>query len=156
MEPVSNEKSVKPAFGKLVLIITIVGVFFLTWFALVNPHQEHQRWYDRVSKDLHALTAKRPPDVSREAWEFVICWTLQLHGNCGWRSFVDPAKREPFAAELERRLASPVNMATIDWIWDDYCGLSRLGQSYSNRFRPTHPDNFKHVAIGGGCGIEVP
>lgn len=127
-----------------------------TWLYWLKPLQDHRRWYDRVRGDILALADKRPPELDQAEWEFVVCWTLQLHANCGWPDRVDRHAINPFAAELERRLAEPVGLATINWIWDEYCQFSRSGQAYSDKFRPTHPENWRHAVSGGGCGIVVP
>jgi hypothetical protein len=95
------------------------------------PLQSHGGWLHRVEADIMALAHRRPPEVSKEQWDFIVGWRSGLHGNCGgWR--------DEFAAELERRLAGPITFADIDWIWDEYAGHTTGVQMYSDRWRPTH------------------
>jgi hypothetical protein len=77
----------------------------------------------------------------------MVLWTCNLHGNCGAPgSIFDPGTatqqpwRERFAAELERRMAGQFAATDIDWIWDEYVAHTRLGQKYSDSYRPTRAD----------------
>lgn len=130
----------------------------LWWFG-IEPIRQNRRGYDRVRADLVALAAKRPPEVSGGEWGHLVCRTLQMHGNCWWPPNVGRDWMGPFAAELERRLAGPVGVDTIDWIWDEYAGHTRNGRSYSDEFRPTHQPAGRgtwHPDAGSPCGIDVP
>jgi len=44
-----------------------------------------------------------------------------------------------FADELEERLKGDVDMATIDWMWEEYVEIAVNGQRYSDDYRPTGP-----------------
>jgi hypothetical protein len=48
-----------------------------------------------------------------------------------------------FADELEVRLRSPVDVETIDWIWDEIERLSNNGKRYSDDFRPVRNGQLK-------------
>src|SRR4051794_24884310 len=92
-------------------LAAVGGVFFF-WFQYVEPRRSHGRWYSRVREDILELAHKRPPDVTKGQWKFVVGWTINLHGNCGSiHSAVDPAWRDEFAEELERRLAGSITLA---------------------------------------------
>ena len=122
--------------------------------AFFRPIRVHSRWFKRVRADLESLQHKRPPDVERREWAYVVGWTLNAHGNCcSARDFVDPALTEGFADELERRLRGRVGIGTIDWIWDEFMRISRV-KSY-DRFRPTTPEHLKEAAHFTWVGIEV-
>jgi hypothetical protein len=87
--------------------------------------------------------------MSRGEWQFVVGWTINLHGNCG--PFIRPEQwgaAEAFADEFERRLQGPVDLSTIDWIWDEYCLFSKYGQAYSDKYRPTRPETFRGAKEG--------
>ena len=55
---------------------------------------------------------------------------------------------------LERRLQGPTNVATIDWIWDEYARITKGGRGYGERFRPTHSPDLE-FAEPGCFGLHV-
>jgi hypothetical protein len=136
------------------LIAAIAGVAFL-WFGWVEPTLDHSRWFGEVHEDIKGLLRKRPPDVPKGQWEFAVGWTLNLHGNAGgiWYT-VERGWRPGFAAELHRRLAGPVGLADIEWIWDEYAAHTKHGAWYSDKFRPTRSEAFP-LAVEGCFGLPV-
>lgn len=129
--------------------VALAGLVVWFWFGLVEPFSSHRAWADRVQADIKSLARKRPPDVTRGQWEFVVGWTMNLHGNCGSiHSTVEREWRDGFAAELERRLQGPVTLADIDWIWDEYARHTQGGQRYSDLYRPTRSEGFLDARVG--------
>lgn len=129
--------------------LAAVGGAAWFWFARVEPFLGHYRWSRRVEHDIKQLAHKRPPDVTKGPWEFMVGWTINLHGNCG----VIPdrgnrAWRDGFAAELERRLAGPLSLADVEWVWDEYARHTRSGQLYSDNCRPTQAEGFPQAREG--------
>jgi hypothetical protein len=103
----------------------------LLWFRYLEPIQSQVRWSGRVSKDIKSLVYKRPPELSKGQWEFIVGWTINMHANCGSiPGKVEPAWRDEFAAELKRRLQGPISLADIDWIWDEYVRHTTYGQTF--------------------------
>lgn len=98
-------------------------------------------WSKQVSESLRLLQGNRPANVPADRWEHLCSWTVNLHGNCGviWNA-VEPEWREPFAAELRRRVSGPVSVADIDWIWDEYAAHTTGGPRYSREYRPTRTE----------------
>jgi hypothetical protein len=97
-----------------------------------------------VRADIESLAKKRPPDVSRKQWENVVDWTLNAHGNClTFHRGIPADEMAGFEAELKRRLSGTVNLATIDWIWDEIVRLTPNGRRYSDNWRPTTPERLK-------------
>lgn len=82
-------------------------------------------------------------------------WTLNLHANCASDfTQVDSRAAEVFVDELERRIGGTVNLATIDWIWDEYSKFTKHGKEYSDKYRPTDPERL--AGAQPGCfGIQV-
>jgi hypothetical protein len=141
---------------ELLAVIFLIVVLCLTvWLALIAPLHTHSRWYWRIRGDIMELVHKRPPELSKGQWEFVVGWTINLHANCGGiYSSVDPAWPDGFANELERRLAGPITLADIEWIWDEYVTYAKYGQTYSEKWRPTQAEGF--LQVQEGCfGIRV-
>ncbi|HEX4606648.1 MAG TPA: hypothetical protein VH092_00425 [Urbifossiella sp.] len=130
-------------------VVAAAGGTASLWFGSVEPGRTHREWYHRAGRGIGALADKRPPDVPPGQWEFAVGWTRNLHGNCGsTRPAVAAGWREGFVVELERRLAGPVSLADIDWIWDEYAAHTRSGRAYSDRYRPTRADGFRDMPVG--------
>ena len=128
-------------------IVTVAGL--LLWFRFVEPVRSHSIWSRRVRADIEMLAHKRPPKVTKGQWEFVLGWTMNLHGNCGsiW-SAVEPEWQDGFAVEFERRLAGSLTLADIEWVWDQYARHTTYGQSYSDRWRPMRAEEFQNAQPG--------
>jgi hypothetical protein len=126
----------------VVPVAVLAGAVSAFWLFALRPTQEHRRWHERARAGIYALADKRPADVSPEQWEFMVGWTLNLHGNCGVsHTWVDRDQKWPYLDELERRLQGPVSAATIDWIWDEYARITKHGRAYGDRWRPTRSPN---------------
>ena len=136
------------------LVVAVIALGLGVFEAVLGPFQDHRRWYDRVQADLESLKQKRPRDIERAQWAYVIGWTLNAHGNCGGHpNFVDSDMAELFADELENKLRGEVGMDTIDWIWDEYMRFSKV-KSY-DQFRPTSPERLKESRFVTWSGIVV-
>ena len=140
---------------KLAVVAVLAALFVAGWAFVYEPISAHSVWFRRVGADIRSLEHKRPPDVTRGQWEYLVGWTINLHGNAGgiWSS-VDPAWQDSFEAELKQRLQGAVTLADIEWIWDEYAAHTKSGQSYSDRFRPTRSPDFQ-IAQPGCFGLRV-
>jgi hypothetical protein len=127
------------------------------WVRVLEPDRHHREFCRIVYANLYSLAKKRPPTITRKQWENVVAWTLNAHANClvPYRS-IPPDEMVRFEVELKRRLAGPVDLATIDWIWDEIVRLTPGGQRYSDDWRPTLPKRLQEFEEGGiNWGIEV-
>lgn len=124
----------------LLIGVMLTGAGLAFWFFTLEPILEHQRWERRVHAGLKSLRNKKPVGVSPNEWEHVVDWTFNLHGNCGivndWITTTRWEKWQ-FLEEFEGRLNGQVGLSTVDWFWDEYARITKGGQSYSDRFRPT-------------------
>jgi hypothetical protein len=115
----------------------ICTMVFVTW---IKPIRDHQRWFFRVHASIKSLATRRPPGVDQEQWTQAVLWTLNADGNCctvaDFLKTRDRAELQRFADELERRIDGPVDLKTIDWIWDEFERISKYGKTYSDKFRP--------------------
>ena len=135
----------------LVLVVCLAGVtgLLFLWFQYVEPIRSHGQWRNRVRADIETLAHKRPPEVSKGQWEFIVGWTITMHANCGSiGTTVEPEWREGFAVEFERRLTGPITLADIEWLWDQYASHTTYGLNYSDRFRPTQSKEFSKAQEG--------
>jgi hypothetical protein len=155
-----KRKSVRPARSSsplafLLGVLIAAGLWTIVFVIWIEPLQSHGRWFTRVDKNLLSLVHMRPAGVSKGEWEYIVGWTLNLHGNCanvGQR--LEREWRDGFAAEVERRLRGPITLGDIDWIWDEYVLHTPYGRRYSDRWRPTRAEKLQQ-AHEGCCGIPV-
>jgi hypothetical protein len=116
-------------------LICFFGIGAAMWIEFVQPFLSAHHWSRRVDAEIRLLEQRRPADVDPDEWEFIVSWTINLHGNCG--EITDRNRAQAFAEEFERRLLDGVDLATIDWIWDEYGRFSKYGKEYSEKYRPT-------------------
>ena len=119
------------------ITVSICTVVYVTW---IKPIHDHQRWFFRVNASIKSLATRRPPGVDQERWTQAVLWTLNANGNCcAVAEFLktrDRAELQRFADELEHRIHGPVDLKTIDWIWDEIERISKYGKKYSDDWRP--------------------
>lgn len=124
------------------VFLALVGGGVAFYVSIVKPLVFYSKWFERVRSSIYTLADKRPAEVSRGQWDFMIGWTLNLHGNAAFGPRqIDSQAAAEFADELDRRLQGPMNISDIDWIWDRYESFSEGGKSYSDKYRPTRPEN---------------
>ena len=113
-----------------------------------QSEQSCQRWRKNDRRISRALQ-----------WNNVVGWTIQGHTNtliANW--WIPRAEMDRFLAELRERLRGPVELATIDWIWDEFERLAPdHGPTYSRNHRPTSPEKLREFDENGGIwlGIDV-
>ena len=91
--------------------------------------------------------------MTARQWESAVAWTLNLHGNSLLQFQASLGDITEFRSELGDRLNGPVDMSTINWIWDRYAGLCSGGENYQ-RFRPQMNDEI--LKGGANWGLAVP
>ncbi len=139
----------RSAWKLLAAVLILAGAASAFWLLVLRPIKEHRQWHEQARAAIYALADKRPADVQPGQWEFMIGWTLQLHGNWGTsHTWVDRDQKWPYLEELERRLQGPVSVATIDWIWDEYARITKGGRGYGERYRPTRSPDLKFAQPG--------
>jgi hypothetical protein len=123
-------------------ILAISGVAGRICFVLFEV-QRHRVWYRSVEERIIRLADKRPADVSPNQWAYYLYWTWNLHCNYGAIRWLPQEDQGRFLSEFDRRLSGKVDLTTIDWIWDEYVKHSPGSIHYSDRFRPTNPENIR-------------
>jgi hypothetical protein len=134
------------------IVAVVLGGFDAVF---IHPIRVHMRDFRRSEGLLRSLEDRRPPEVSPETWADLVLWTRNANSNCAsFRGSIEPADFTAFLDELERKLRGPVNVETIDWIWDQYVRISRAGPSY-DRFRPTRLEHGAKQVPPAGTGPKV-
>ena len=138
-----------------VLVAVACGAF---WLLVFVPERRQIEFCTATRAEFNTLAKKRPTNITRKQWHHIVAWTLNAHANCiSATRRIDPEERDQFLAELRRRLQGPVELADIDWIWDEIVRLTPGGRSYSDRWRPTTPERLCEFEAGefSWGGIEV-
>lgn len=121
------------------------------WLFIVEPQRRHREFCQTTRAELMTLAEKRPPGVTPKQWHHVVAWTLNAHSNTLVATRQIPRfEMARFEANLRERLQAPVNLGTIDWIWDEFVRLgSSSAMSYSERFRPTTTERLREFENAG-------
>jgi len=136
------------------IVLVVVPYWYLSW---LRPHQIHSQAYHRLSDAVDSLARRRPAQVTRNEWRFLIGWTRNAIGNCcSIPEFLNPdrASHDRFLTlpdRFEERIAGEVGIDSIDWLWDELEIISKYGAQYSKHWRPTTPEHLAeadHVTIG--------
>ena len=151
-------RRISPWFVGAGLLIILVALSMALWRWKIEPIQHHGRLFNHARVSIENLVLHRPPGVTRAQWQYVVGWTLNAHGNCcSFYGAVDLDGLARFSRELDDRIErDSVDMGTIDWIWDQYERISRVGPEYSRRFRPTRPDRLAEATSNTFVGVNVP
>jgi hypothetical protein len=132
-----------------IMVVAIVLVIFFRLWTETTVRYNHRRWYRQVEAVLDDLEAKCPQNYSKRSWKFMIKWTRNgLRSCCGVPQFitVDNNVRDGFLVHLQEKVYDePVEIQTIDWIWDQYTIISSYGRDYSAMFRPTKSVRLKGI-----------
>jgi len=115
--------------GVCVLAVPLACVAWFYRFVVTSNECRH------IERSIESLAQKPPNDMTRGQWASAVAWTRNLHGNSLLLHEASRADIFRFSRELEQRLRDDVDMATIDWIWDEYARLCPHGKKYQ-RFRP--------------------
>lgn len=140
------------------------GVCF--WVIVLEPIHRYNQCNRRIRATFESLKPRRPDNLTRRQWAGVVGWTMNAGSNClgydlHWPNdstgFTDALnKLEQFEKELNHRFAGPVDIETIDWIWDELARITKYGKRYSDNYRPTLPERLEEFAAGNPwAGIEV-
>jgi hypothetical protein len=138
-------------YARRKVIAVIAGVIFAIsgcywcWLTFFIPIERNSAVVNRLRESLNRLASKRPENVTRKQWEFMIGWTQNGIGNCFgvYQSVKDPIRFAGMPDELEWRIDHDPGVSVIDWIWDEMEANSTYGPSYSESWRPTRPDRLE-------------
>ena len=138
---------VKSRTWLVAIAVLLIGVGTSWYVRYLRPIQRWWSFCDVTRSDLETLSSQRPPDLSVEYWSFVVDWTLNAHSNCLTHQDITQQNRDQFSQQLKQQLARPVDLRTIDWIWDEIARISPHGQRYSDNYRPTAPEHLREFNV---------
>ena len=108
----------------MTLIVAFILVALLIFLELAGRArwERHGRVSDRMEMAILRLAFHRPSDLTDDQWAYCISWTYNLHRNFGVIPDWFPTDElERVVETLEAEIDAGPSLATIDWIWDEYC-----------------------------------
>lgn len=126
---------------KLVLLVSLAVVVGIRAYHLDSFYREQRAGQGELVR----LADRRPANVSPSDWECATSWAVNAYGNVCIPEYVSLDEMRRLRAELEARLRGPVDLATVDWLWDRLGRTGPHGQDYRRRFEP-------HYRKGLGSG----
>ena len=127
-----------PTTTLILMALGMTGILTLFYFESIEPIRRQTRFTRSVERDLESLYLKRPKELTPKQWRGVVEWTQNAQANC--LRFQKSIKRDDmdrFERQLKERAAGPVDLKTIDWIWDEIARISMQGKRYAETWRPT-------------------
>ncbi|HUG19433.1 MAG TPA: hypothetical protein VMM56_10670 [Planctomycetaceae bacterium] len=101
------------------------------------------------------LALHRPSDLTDDQWAYCILYTWNLHtGYGGVPSYVPTDDLERIVAEFETRIDAGPDLATIDWLWEEYFRAYPRARNY-NKYWPTSPDYLARFEAGDHGGYPL-
>jgi hypothetical protein len=95
---------------------------------------------------MRQLRDRRPVGVDADRWEYASGWAITAYCNiCFSPGYVPLDELKRFRTELEERLREPVDLTTIDWVWERLGKTGAHGQKYRERFEPEYREGLKNM-----------
>ncbi len=135
----------------LLIVTAMISVVMSLWLWLIAPLDRHRAASQETEIAILSLATKRPPELTPDQWAYCILWTWNLHCNFGQTPAIPTQDLDQIASGLQERVEQGPDLATIDWVWDQYMESYPPARSYEH-FRPTAPENqdaFQAGAHGG-------
>lgn len=99
-----------------------------------DPVRRHAAFCRATRAEFVLLAEKLPPKITRKQWTHIVAWTLNAHANClAFEQNIPQQDRDRFLEQLRARVRNPVELETVDWIWDELVRLTSHGEAYSDR-----------------------
>lgn len=120
----------------ILLLVSFGHLILLPWFLHVQKWRRFTRLLTLIRTSINAFRARRPADVPEAQWEEAVSWTA----NVVVQDFFTPNDTEypglvRLSSGLEERLKGPVDLTTLQWVWDQCAEACGGPQSFGIRFR---------------------
>jgi hypothetical protein len=93
--------------------------------------REQRVAYESVWK----LRDRRPAEINPDTWEWATSWAITAYCNVSFSpEHLSVQELKQFHFDLEERLRAPVDLKTVDWVWDRLGRTGPYGQMYRERY----------------------
>ena len=119
----------------------LIGGAVAFWIVKIEPMRRHVAWCERTRSAIESLRDRKPANLDEQTWDNWIFWTLNGHGNVlAFDHGIPSEEMDRFESELHQKTQAPIDIGTLEWIWDEFVRLSPYGgKRYSENWRPTSP-----------------
>ena len=124
--------------GICLMVALFIAIPCMYIGAEIYRSRRHHRVFDRMEMAISSLALYCPSDLTESQWAGCIGWTWQLNCNSASFPFMATSDLQRILEEFEAKIVAGPNLATIDWLWDEYDRFSSIDYQ---RFRPTSADN---------------
>lgn len=132
----------------MVTVVISVIMWLWLWLWLIAPSTRHQAVSDKMEIAILSLATKRPRELTADQWAHCVTWTWNLHCNFGQLPYEIPTNDlDQIASGLQERVEQGPDLATIDWVWDQYMESCPSARNCEH-WRPTAPDNRDAFQVG--------
>ena len=139
----------------LLLLPLICCVGFITPVVLyVARYWEFQRVHQQTTDKIRSLAGRCPTDVSPAQWQRAVDWTANLICQVYFvPAASDPDSLKELRDALDDKMRGPVDLTTLQWVWEHCEKAPRSNAEYAIRFRsirvltkePIKDDDLPHL-----------
>ena len=100
---------------------------------------EYPRWQRHGASIVESLRSRRPTNVPANTWDDATAWAMTAYHNiCFSAEHVPLESLKDFINDAEDKLAGPVDLNSVDWVWSRLAECSSSGEQYRDRFEPQY------------------
>ena len=119
-----------------VLLFAILMGIVAPSFWYVTRFREHSRIAQQTQDKISSLKARRPTEIPAAQWDRAVDWTANLIAQV----YFVPEKDDPdslgrLCDSLDGKMKGQVDLATLQWVWEECEKAPRSGAKYAIRFR---------------------
>jgi hypothetical protein len=119
-----------------VLLISVVLAVVAPFVRFVGTQRRFYGLVEQVGNDIASLELRRPADVPPDQWKRAVDWTRNLIYQVYFSPIdSDPDSLEQLRDQLRQKLNGPVDLRTLQWIWEHCENAPRQGAVWAINFR---------------------
>lgn len=119
----------------LLLAFALIVPLLYRWSSFATQ----SRWNDHAISTLERVKALPPEGIEKPQWDEIVSWTQRAIPNCFFSPdlVTDQNRFAKFRQEFDRKFNGEVSLETLSWVWDKFGEVTKDGERYSNRYRPS-------------------
>lgn len=125
-------------FVAIVVLSLLLGLVVVPVAKHMSLRKESDRLLQQAISKVNALAARRPSGVPKDQWLQAVEWTSYVMGEIFGRSDYDRRNVDvlgELCEGLDERTAEEVDLATLQWVWDQFDKIEPDGEDFAFRHR---------------------
>lgn len=119
----------------VVLLVFLVGAVLWSPAQFLLRQHEYNTLRHELQSAIKSMLLRRPSDVPEQQWKCAIEWTDNLTAQVFFNDHSGLPKLRQLVADLRTRVADPVDLGTLRWLWDRIEAADTRADSCAIRFR---------------------